>query len=104
LGDVNFYIIIAKKHLDSINKKLGEEVYFKIEEDPDQLGVEMPEVLTVFLEQDSASKSIFDTLTNGKKRSLIYRIIATKDLDAKVKTILTFLQKSSLQRNRNYTK
>lgn len=93
LGDGSFYIIVAGKHLDKLNKALGVEVNFKIEEDPDQLGVEVPEVLTVFLEQDVDSKAIYDKLTNGKKRSLIYSFNRIKDIDKQVKIIMDFLTK-----------
>ncbi|MGY5351130.1 DUF1905 domain-containing protein [Wenyingzhuangia sp. IMCC45533] len=78
LGDGNFYVIIAGKYLEELNKEIGEEVNYRIDEDPDQLGVEMPEVLTVFLEQDADSKVIFDKLTDGKKRSLIYSFVKLK--------------------------
>ena len=97
LGDGNFYVIVAGKHLEELNKRLGEEVVYKIEEDPDQLGVEIPEVLTVLLEQDSNSKEIFDKLTDGKKRSLIYSFIRLNDIDKQVKTIIDFLNKEGLK-------
>jgi hypothetical protein len=42
-------------------------IHFKIEEDPDQLGVEMPEILDVLLSQDENSKAIFDKISDGKK-------------------------------------
>lgn len=97
LGDGNFYIIVAGKYLDKLNKELGEEVNFKIEEDPDQLGVEVPEVLTVFLEQDLGSKTIYNKLTDGKKRSLIYSFNKIKDIDKQVKTIMDFLSKEEIK-------
>ncbi|MCI5056211.1 MAG: DUF1905 domain-containing protein [Flavobacteriales bacterium] len=97
LGDGNFYIIVAGKYLDKLGKELGEEVSFKIEEDPDQLGVEVPEVLTAFLQQDSESKAIYDKLTDGKKRSLIYSFNKIKDTDRQVKIILDFLSKEKLK-------
>ncbi|UOY07327.1 DUF1905 domain-containing protein [Muricauda sp. SCSIO 64092] len=93
LGDGNFYIIIAGKYLKKLNKEIGNEVSYKIEEDPDQLGVEIPEVLTVFLGQDLDSKAIFDRLTDGKKRSLIYSFAKIKDIDKQVKIIIDFLNK-----------
>jgi hypothetical protein len=58
LGDGNFFIIVSGKNLEQLNKKQGDTIHFNIEEDPDQLGVEVPEVLTVFLEQDKAMKMI----------------------------------------------
>lgn len=97
LGDGNFYIIVAGKYLKDLQKELGDEVAFKIEEDPDQLGVEMPEVLTVLLEQDAKSKEIFDALTDGKKRSLIYSFVKLKDIDKQVKIITEFLIKERLK-------
>lgn len=90
LGDGNFYVIVAGKYLEELNKELGEEVNYRIDEDPDQLGVEMPEVLTVFLEQDADSKAIFDKLTDGKKRSLIYSFVKLKDIDKQIRNITEF--------------
>ena len=53
----------------------------------------MPEVLIVFLEQDADSKAIFDKLTDGKKRSLIYSIVKLKDIDKQIRNITDFLVK-----------
>lgn len=97
LGDGNFYIIVAGKYLKKLDKELGETVDYKIEEDPDQLGVEIPEILSVFLEQDSDSKTIFDNLTDGKKRSLIYSFTKVKDIDKQIKIITDFLTKERLK-------
>jgi len=93
LGDGNFYVIVAGKYLEELNKELGEEVNYRIDEDPDQLGVDIPEVLTVFLEQDSDSKAISNKLTDGKKRSLIYSFVKLKDIDKQVRNIIDFLAK-----------
>lgn len=73
-------------------KELGDTVEYKIEKDPDQLGVDMPKVLTVFLEQEPESKQIFDHLTDGKKRSLIYGILKIKDIDSQVQKIRAFIE------------
>lgn len=77
----------------SYHEQLGEEVNYRIDEDPDQLGVDIPEVLTVFLEQDADSKAIFNKLTDGKKRSLIYSFVKLKDIDKQVRNIIDFLAK-----------
>ncbi|RCS26858.1 DUF1905 domain-containing protein [Polaribacter sp. WD7] len=93
LGDGNFYVIVAGKYLKELNKDIGDVVDYKIDEDPDQLGVEMPEVLTVLLEQDVDSKAVFDKLTDGKKRSLIYNFVRLKDVDKQIRNIIDFLAK-----------
>ncbi|MEM6515965.1 MAG: DUF1905 domain-containing protein [Bacteroidota bacterium] len=99
LGDGNYFIILASKYLIQLQKELGDTVEFKIEEDPDQLGVEIPEVLTVFLDQEPELKEVFDKLTDGKKRSLIYGILKTKDIDKQVNTIREFMNIALRKRN-----
>ncbi|MEM8894786.1 MAG: YdeI/OmpD-associated family protein [Bacteroidota bacterium] len=97
LGDGNLYVIVATKQLDTLGKQLGDKVDFEITIDPDQLGVEMPEALQVLLDQDPALKQVFDKITNGKKRSLIYSINKVKDIDKQVKQIIDFLNQESLK-------
>ncbi len=55
------------------------------------LGVEIPEVLEAFLAQDEDGKSIFDQLTDGRKRTLIFSILRIKNFDKQVQTIQNFL-------------
>ena len=93
LGDGNFYIILAGKYLKNLNKNLGDTVNYKIEEDPDQLGVDVPEVLLVLFEQDSELKTIFNKITDGKKRSLIHSFHKIKNIDRQVEIITNFLLK-----------
>jgi Domain of unknown function (DUF1905) len=100
LGDGNFFIIIAGKYLEQLNKKIGNIIHFKIEEDPNQLGVEMPEILEVLLSQDDTLKVIFDRISDGKKRSLIYTILKIKDIDRQVQTSIEFLNKELFNLNK----
>lgn len=104
LGDGNFFIIVAGKFLEQLNKKVGSLIHFKIEEDPDQLGVEMPEVLEALLNQDEDLKSIFDKITDGKKRSLIYTILKVKDIDKQVQASIEFLNKEQFNLNKKIAK
>jgi hypothetical protein len=100
LGDGNYFIIVSGKNLELLNKRLGSNIHFKIEEDPDQLGVEMPEVLATLLVQDDELKEIFEKITDGKKRSLIYSILKTKDIDKQVSEIVSFLNKENMILNK----
>ena len=93
LGDGNYFIIIAGKYLEQLGKKVGSVVNFKIEEDPNPLGVDVPEVLTVLLMQDENLKEIYDQITDGKKRALIFSILKIKNIDRQVKGITDFLAK-----------
>ncbi|NAS13971.1 YdeI/OmpD-associated family protein [Poritiphilus flavus] len=93
-GDGNFFIILSTANLKKLGKQLGDTVLFEIIEDPNPLplGVEVPEVLTVLLAQDPQAKAVYEKLTDGKKRSLIYSIKGIKDIDKQVKRILAFLE------------
>lgn len=92
LGDGNFYLIVSKRHLKKLKKQEGDILSFQIEEHPEPLGVKVPEVLEVLLSQDLDAKAIYDTFTDGRKRTLIYTINRVKDIDKQVQKILAFLE------------
>ncbi|MGR3810996.1 YdeI/OmpD-associated family protein [Jiulongibacter sp. NS-SX5] len=95
LGDGNFYVIVASKLLNDVGKKLDSEVRFKLWKDPDQLGVAIPESIEAFLEQDDHCKSIYEKLTDGKKRTLIYTVTSTKNIDKQIERIQKFIAENS---------
>jgi len=92
LGDGNYFIIISKKNLKSVNKQLGDTIQFELWEDPNPLGVDMPEVLTVLLEQDELLREKFERLTLGKQRSVIFYINKTKDIDKQISNAIEAIQ------------
>ena len=86
------------------NTHFGEEVQFVLEVDPNPLGIEEPEVLTVLLDQDPVAKKQYDQLTDGKKRSLIFGLLKTKNLDVQVQKILGFFGRAGhSKRIKRYT-
>ena len=88
LGDGHFFIILSSKKLSPIGKGLADVVTFELNEDPNPLGVDMPEVLSILLEEDEYLKSKFENLTDGKIRSVIHYILKIKDIDKQIeKTI-----------------
>ncbi len=92
LGDGHFYIIMATRYLKQLKKNKGDQVIFEIFEDPNPLGVEIPEALQELLAQDEAAKTVFDKLTDGKKRSLIYSTQRIKNIDKQIQNSLDFLE------------
>ncbi len=64
-------------------KKLGvfSTDYFTVElfEDDSKYGVEMPKEFEAVLQSDPEVSDIFESLTSGKKRSLIYYILKIKN-------------------------
>jgi hypothetical protein len=91
LGDGNFFVIIGSQKMKEIGKKLGDKVRFEIKEDPNPLGVDIPEVLEAVLEQDEELKSIYENLSLGKQRSVIFAIQKIKSIDKQIEGIKKYI-------------
>jgi len=98
LGDGNFFIILGSKNLKAIDKQLGDKIYFELAEDPNPLGVDMPEVLEAVLEQDEELKTTFNSLTLGKKRNVIHSINKIKDIDKQIQKTIQIINDSTKPR------
>lgn len=98
LGDGNFFIILSSKNLQIVNKQLGDKLNFELNEDPNPLGVDMPEVLEAVLEQDEDVKAIFENLTLGKKRNVIHQINKIKDIEKQVHKTIKLINDSTKPR------
>lgn len=95
LGDGNFFIILGSRNLNAVNKKFVDKIYFELKEDPNPLGVDMPEILEAVLEQDNDLKTIFDNLTLGKKRNVIHSINKIKDIDKQIQKTIQIINEST---------
>ncbi|MGA0063481.1 MAG: YdeI/OmpD-associated family protein [Flavobacteriaceae bacterium] len=95
LGDGNFYVLLAQRHIKNLNKNLHDLVAFNLEVDPDPLGVDIPEVLTELLHQDSEARNTFNLLAHSRKRTLIHRVNRIKNIDIQVRQILDFLEEEA---------
>lgn len=100
LGDGNFFIILSNANLNKIGKTLGSKLTFVLTEDPDPLGVEVPEVLATLLEQDPALNIKFDKLSLGKKRNIIHQVSRVKNLDGQVAKSLELISTAGKPRQR----
>lgn len=89
IGD--YYVYFSKREMQKLKCKEGDEITFSVMEHPNALGVDIPEVLDVFLEQDMEAKAIYDTLTDGRKRTLVFSILRIKDIDKQIEKIRFFL-------------
>lgn len=91
LGNGHYFIIIAARHIAKIKKKAGDLVSAMLEPTADPLGIEVPEVLSALLEQDEELKQVYDAMTDGKKRSLVFLIKDMKSVDLQVQKATRFL-------------
>jgi len=98
LGDGNFFIILSSSNLARVQKKLGDIIHFELNEDPNPLGVDMPEILDAIIEQDEQLKAIFESLTLGKKRYIIHQINRIKDIDNQIQKSIKLIRESTKPR------
>ncbi len=100
LGDGNFFIIISSKNLKLIDRQLGEIIPFELMEDPNPLGIDLPETFKILLEQDEELKNKFDVLTDGKKRSILVQISKIKDIDKQISRTIELINNPEFQRHK----
>lgn len=94
LGDGDYYFMLAKRNQKKLGKGPGDPVSFTIQKHPHPLGVELPEVLQVLLDQDEEALKIWNGLTDGHKRSIIFGTMRIKDIDRQIEKITTWLNDS----------
>lgn len=79
------YYILVK---DQLRKKLGiaegNKIQVALEKDHSEYGHEVPESFHALLEQDDEGRSLFEGLTMGKQRSLIYIVKKVKNIDSQL--------------------
>jgi len=80
----NYYMMFGKRY----QKELGifPNDYFQMQffEDDSKYGVEMPEELDAVLLSDYDAFKVFESLTDGTKRGLIYTIIRYKNVQTRI--------------------
>lgn len=80
----NYYMMFGKRY----QKELGvfPNDYFQMQffEDTSKYGVEMPEELDAVLLSDYEAFEIFESLTDGTKRGLIYTVIRYKNVQIRI--------------------
>jgi ABC-type lipoprotein release transport system permease subunit len=88
-----FSINIGSSICNKLNLKLGDSVTLSFREDTTEYQFEMPEELTEVFYQDPDAFTIFDSLTDGNKRSLIYLVNAVKSSEKRIERALKIVEK-----------
>ena len=94
MGDGDYFVILSKRNLKSLRKEPGERITFEIIEHPLPLGVEIPKVLEVLLEQDAEAMDLWKRITDGRKRTIVFAIKRIKDIDKQIHTALKLVHES----------
>lgn len=86
-------ISMNKANLKKLGLKIGSPVEVQMSKDDSEFGLPMPEELEEVLAQDDRAKSYFDSLTAGKKRSLIHWVSSVKNADKRIERALAIAEK-----------
>eukprot|EP00121_Abeoforma_whisleri_P016826 Awhi_evm1s15423 len=79
-GDGNFFIIINQGNFKSLATPLGTDVSVALWENPNKLGVDIPDSVNDILKKKKY-KNLFDLATDGKKRNLLFSVSSIKRYD-----------------------
>jgi hypothetical protein len=94
--DGGHYIMIGSKTCKALKIKENDEIEVVFSEDTSDYQFEMPEEFQEVLYQDLVALSVFEDLTDGNKRGLIYVVSSVKSSDKRIERALKVCEKLKL--------
>ncbi len=92
------YIMLSKDKIKLLNLEINDEISVEIEPDTSEYGMNVCEELQEVLFSDPNGNSLFEKLTSGKKRSIIYLISKVKNPELRIEK--SFVLVEHLKRNK----
>jgi hypothetical protein len=86
-----YFININQQLAKKLAIQVGDPVHFEMTPDTSEYGMEMPEELQVTFDQEPEAFDLFDKLTPGKKRNLIYIVSKVKNSNSRIKKSLAIV-------------
>ncbi|PWG06414.1 YdeI/OmpD-associated family protein [Polaribacter aquimarinus] len=80
----DYKMMFSKQKQKELELSLGDEFTIQLFEDTSKYGVDMPEELEAVLMSDYDAYTIFESLTKGKQRSIIYGVLRFKSSQQKI--------------------
>lgn len=91
-GKGGWFIMLNKDKMKRYKLTLGDVVGVSIKPDESKYGMPMPEAFEELLYQDPEGSKYFESLTPGKKRSLIYIVDKPKSENLKISKAIIILE------------
>ncbi len=92
IGHANYVILINKARIKKLGLVLGEVVNIRVKRDTSELGMSMSEEFVEVMNQHELGRALFEELTPGKKRTLIYWSDNVKSGDIKIRRALVMFR------------
>ena len=77
-------ISFGKRYQRPLGVSLSDYFQLQITEDSSKYGVDVPEEFTAVFDSDPEASKVFEALTDGKKRSLIYHVLRFKNSQTRI--------------------
>lgn len=91
IGNETWVVKINQALLKKNKLDIGDKVHLSLVEDTSEFGLPMSQEFTELLAQDEEGKILFEKLTMGKKRTLIYIVSQKKTSDKRLETAMKIL-------------
>lgn len=91
-GKGPYYISLNKETRTKLGISPGDEVDVHLTRDESQYGWPMPDELQEVLNQDSDGDRLFQQLSGGKQRTLLYFVSKAKDIDRRIEAALVIVE------------
>lgn len=92
LGDETAYITVSKARMKELDVHLNDEVEVELEIDNSKYGFDVPEEFSAVLEQDDHARTLFEGMSMGKQRAIIYIVLQLKSSDKRIEKTLFLME------------
>lgn len=89
----DYYITISSKVCKQLSVNTGSKLHIHLEVDTAEYQFVMPEELQEVLDSDPDAATAFQSLTDGKKRSIMHLVTGVKSVDKRIERALLITQK-----------
>lgn len=90
-GQGGYFINLNKERRSKLGLIIGQKISVKLEKDHSEFGYPMSEEFKEVLDQDDDARFVFESLTKGKQRSLIYWVDNVKSSEIKIRRALVLM-------------
>jgi len=87
-----YKISVNKEHRERAGIVPGDICKVTLVGDDSEYGIPVPPELTEVLDQDPVAKKLFESLTNGRRRVIVWHINKAKDTDQRIRHALIILE------------
>lgn len=84
IGAATYVITVNKNLRETLGLEFGDRVHLAIRRDNSRYGLPMPAELKELLRQDKAARLLFQTITPGKRRTLLHIVGSVRDPDRRL--------------------